>query len=313
MATDYYQEPINWSQISSVVVTSPEKMAEGLIYKNEKIFFYDTCSFRGHANLGKSDAEYLINYIKKVNGIIVITRCVLMELASKSGILNKEYVEYLHFVTITHGIKVIVMNEEDLFIILGECFNDIKVINEYLCWAVRMIRNPISTITGTLSENEQLHKMLIEGKGLTSSSVYKVFFSAVRDNKTESDNLGEELLAICMHLLSHMPGSEDYKFNVITEDKGARGTISSIFERTKQQYAGKKVVIYSTPKLLQEMIANKTIEDVDVISRILEMGNSGKVSVYALEPDEFTPNKHVYDSSELAGLMVEPNRIDVRF
>lgn len=313
MATIYSEVPKNWSSIEKNVITEPDRIANALLYGYDKVFFYDTCSFRGHSNLDNQDAAYIMKHIKQEHGVVVITRCILMELASKSGLLNQEYIDFIIRMTAFYEIEVLVMNEEDLYTVLSECFSTSTEINSYLMWSVRMLGVPTSTIEVTLSEKKELKRKLKEGKGLTTPNLYADFFTAVRNNKTESDNLGEELLAICLHILSHVPGNPDYKFNVITEDKGARAVISTLFEKTREQFAGQKIILYSTPKLVQTMVHLSRISDCNSISRILSLGSQGHISIYGVTPNEFETTKHTFDTEELAKLLLTPNGIDIRF
>lgn len=313
MTTVYFEVPRNWNAIEAKVTTVPEKIADALLYNYDKVYFYDTCSFRGHSNLIDTDIDYIISHIKQENGVVVITRCILMELASKSGELNQKYIDLINRMIDVHGVEVIVMNEEDLFNVLSECFSTAKEINSYLMWSVRMLGIPTSTIERTLNENPSIKKKVKEGKGITEKNVFPEFFKTVRGNKTEADNLGEELLAICLHILSHITGEPDYKFNIITEDKGARAAISNLLLKAKEQYAGRKVVIYSTPKLTKEMIELGRLRDSEVIARILGMGRVTTITVFGSLPHEFDTTEHSMDTRELADIMLVPNGIDIRF
>ncbi len=313
MATAYFEVPKNWDAIEAKVTTEADKIVEALLYKYKRVFFYDTCSFRGHSNLLNKDVDHIIAHIKEESGAVVITRCVLMELASKSGELNQQYVDLIHRMVDIHGVEVFVMNEEDIFAILNECFSSIKEINTYLMWAVRMLGVPTSTIEATFSENEYLRKNLKEGKGLSSKNLFSAFFVSVRNNKVKSDNLGEELLAICLQILSHIPGECDYKYNVITEDKKARATISNLFMKTKTQYRGSEIIIFSTPRLVKTIIELGRISDLDSITRILGMGRERDIKIYGTLPNEFETTEHTFNSRELAILLVAPGGIDIRF
>ena len=71
--------------------------------------------------------------------------------------------------------------------------------------------------------------------------MYKRFFEAVRANKESGDNLGEEVLAICLHILSHIPGEDNGKFCVITDDKGAASKIDAMFKKTAKQHRGREI------------------------------------------------------------------------
>lgn len=313
MATIYSEVPKNWEDIKLEVTTDPDKIAEAFLYTYKKVFFYDTCSFRGHSNLKDEDMDHIIAYIKQECGVVVITRCILMELASTSGELNQQYVDLIKRIVEVHNIEIIVMNEEDLFTVLSECFSTTKDINSYLMWAVRMLGVPTSTIETTFSENLNLKKNLKEGKGLNSKRLFSDFFGAVRNNKAQADNLGEELLAICLHILSYLPGESDYKFNVITEDKGARAVISNLFSKTQDQFPGRKIIIYSTPRLVKTIVEYGRLSNIESISRILGMGCERDIKIYGTLPNEFHTTEHTYNSRELAKIFLIPDGIDIRF
>ena len=75
MSVSYTDHPHNMSEIASYVITEKEKIVAE-IFGNSKCYFYDTCSFRRHANLDNTHAAYFLRYIKNQNGVVVITRCI---------------------------------------------------------------------------------------------------------------------------------------------------------------------------------------------------------------------------------------------
>lgn len=311
MSVGYTDTPLNMADIAPYVITDTSDITKE-IFEKQKCYFYDTCSFRRHANLGQNEAEYLLKYIKSQNGIIVITRCILMELASHSGVLNEEYVEYIKQIQ-EFQIPVLVIYEEDLFSTMDVCFGTNAAINGYLCWAVRTLKNPVSTITETLEQNSPIHNEVIKGKNLDNGGIYKRFFEAVRKNKESKDNLGEELLAICLHILSHMPGEADGKFCIITDDKGAASKIDSLFKKTAAQHKGKKIIIFSTPKLVQVLYREHILENKEHIQTILSTGIEGNIVVLGTCIFDIRSREISISSEELAQLITEPNGIHIIF
>ena len=93
-----------------------------------------------------------------------------------------------------------------------------------------MINSPVSTIAKTLLEDEGLRN-IVEEKSKNTQDFYTRFFSGVRKKKETGDNLGEEMLAVCLHVLVKLP-EEEGKFCVITDDKGAAGKIDASFGDT---------------------------------------------------------------------------------
>lgn len=312
MATIYTEIPHNWNAIKNFVETDVEIISR-LVFSFQKVFFYDTCSFRRHSNLDMEHMQFLLNYFKKHDSVIVVTRCILMELASHSGNLNLEYISYFNELY-NAGINIAILYEENIFEILSVCFSTKESINEYLSWAVRMLNAPVSTIAETLKSDLILNSEVKVGKNSNSSDLYKRFFSAVRANKESGDNLGEEILGICIHILSHLPGMENGKLCIVTDDKGASGKIDSLMKKTKRQYAGAKIIIYSTPKLVQNMYQEDIGLMKDNIVAILSEGTNSNIvvmgtTVYDLEVNE----KISRTCDELAELIMEPNGINIVF
>lgn len=311
MAVNYTDAPHNMAEIISYVTIEKDKIVSEIIGKS-KCYFYDTCSFRRHANLDSEKAEYFLRYIKNQNSTIIITRCILMELASHSGMLNQEYIDYIKRIN-DFGITVLVIYEEDLFSVMEVCFSTNAAINNYLCWAVRIIQGPVSTITETLEKNCSINNEVIKGRNSDNSGVYRRFFEAVRGNKESGDNLGEELLAICLYILSHMPGEEDGKFCVITDDKSAASKIDAMFKKTAKYYSGKKVGIFSTPKLVQVLCRENILQDKEHMKQILGTGTDGNIVVLGMLVYDIRSREISMNRDDLAELIMQPNGINIIF
>lgn len=117
---------------------------------------------------------------------------------------------------------------------MESCFSSRQQVNNYLIWAIRMVNHPVSTIAKTLLEDEGLRN-IVEEKSKNTQDFYTCFFSGVRKNKETGDNLGEEMLAVCLHVLVKLP-EEEGKFCVITDDKGAAGKIDAAFRQVNRRY-----------------------------------------------------------------------------
>lgn len=311
VAEKYTETPLNMEEIISFVVTDPNDIVRKILTQ-KACFFYDTCSFRRHANLRHDEALCIMNYIKAKNGIIVITRCILLELASHSGILNKEYIAYMRELK-EAGIDVLIMYEEDLFTVLGMCFSTNEIINKHLCWAVRNIISPAGTITETIEENPQIKEEVVKGKNLTNSKVYKKFFAAVRSNKRSDDDLGEETLAICLYLLASLPGEDDGKFCVITDDKEAASKLSLMNQKAEKHAGGKKIMILSTPKLTQIMYREHFLMNQEQAEKILSAGIDGNIVILGARIFDIRAKDISISCRDLAELIATPNGIHVIF
>ena len=312
MATAYTETPSNLSEIMPFIVTDI-KVIKNLFYSADRVIFYDACSFQRHSHLANREKSILIRYYNAHATTVFITRCILMELASDRGILAEEFIEFIKVMS-ENEIKVVLFDEEYIYDILSECFSVNEKINAYLLWAVRMCKSPTSTITETLKENTKLMAEVLEGKNLQQSDVYDRFFTAVRGNKEHDDNLGEELIAICVHILSHLPGVYDGKLCVMTDDKGAVAKIDSVMKKTDVRNRGVKIALFSTPKLVQHMFQEQVEISEDEMVTILSQGASGKIVVMGITAYDFDVNRSIsMTSRELAHKIMEPNGILIVF
>ena len=312
MATTYTEIPDNYNEIEPFI-TSDVKAIKNTFFTADWVLFYDACSFQRHSNLSDKEKSIIINYFKAHGTLICISRCVLMELTSDFHKLAEEYVNLIKGFN-EAGVVVAIFNEEYTFDILSECFAINEKINEYLVWAVRTVKSLVSTIEYTLKAEEKLYSEVIEGKNLRQSDLYSRFFSAVRVNKEHADNLGEELIAICVHILSHMVGIKDGKLCVLTDDKGAAGKIDSVMRRTNPQNRGAKIILFSTSKLVQHMFQEKIVMSEEEMENLISKGTSGKIVVMGTTAFDLSVDEKIsMTGKELVQKIIEPNGINIVF
>lgn len=312
MATTYTDNPDNFYEIETFVETEIEQIKK-IFFFSERVIFYDACSFQRHSNLAEKEKKILITYFKQHGAAIFVTRCILMELASNQHKLTAEYIEFMKNLHAA-GVKVVILKEEDIYDILSECFSTKERINEYLTWAVRMVKSPVSTIEETLKADQKLASWVMEGRNQKKSDLYDRFFSAVRNNKEHADNLGEKLIAICVHILSYLPGVFDGKLCVLTDDKGVAAKIDSAMRRTNSQNRGARIILYSTPKLVQHMFQEKTELSENEMLHLISQGVSGNIVVMGTTAFDLKVNERIsMTCHDLVHKIMEPNGINIVF
>lgn len=312
MATTYTESPSNFCEVESFVETEISEI-KSIFFSIEKVFFYDACSFQRHSNLADKEKDILINYYCERGIAVFITRCILMELASDQHKLIEKYIAFIKSMN-DAGVPVILYNEEFTYDILSECFSSNDKINEYLTWAVRMVKSPVSTIEETLKSDAKLYSEVIEGKTVKSSDLYKRFFTTVRGNKEHHDNLGEELISICVHILSYLPGVFDGKLCVLTDDKGAAGKIDSVMRRTNPQNRGSKIILFSTPKFVQHMFQEHVEMSEEAMINLISQGRTGNITVMGITAFDLKVDEKIsMTSRELVQKLMEPNGIKIVF
>lgn len=312
MATTYTEAPDNLCEIDGSIITDIDEIKRAF-YQADTVFFYDACSIQRHSNLKNVERDILIQYFVKKGITIFLTRCILMELAGDQHSLVRQLIDFIKELN-NAGVSVVLFNEEYAYNILSDCFSSIERINEYLMWAVRMAYSPVSTITDALNADIKLKSEVRVGKNLKASDLYQRFFSEVRGNKEHEDNLGEELISICVHILSNLPGVTDGKLCVLTDDKVAAGKLDSVMKKTSPENRGSKIIIFSTPKLVQHMFQEQVEMSENEMVNILSQGVSDNVVFMGItEYDLEVDSKISLSCRDLARKIMEPNGIRVVF
>jgi len=308
MPSLYSETPSNIDKILPFVVTDYDKTVN-LIFSSDKCIFYDACSFRYHSNFSKAGQDSIIEYIKNKNGIIIITNCILMELAGTSQSLNDLYINYIENLS-ENKIKVILFDEKNIFNILSEEYDSSVKVNKIFSFAVRNFNSPVGTVRKTINTDEKL-KEILKGTEFSKKSICADFFSKVKGNKESEDNLGEELIGICLYMLLHLSGESSGKFVVISDDHEAAGRFSAGTKSIPQNVSDKIVVILSTVRLLQNMINEDYITDSSLIENMLKKVISDKRKIYAAKQNDLFAQQYSFTAEEIAALITSKNEISI--
>ena len=310
MIKTYKDTPDNLSKIVPYVIMD-SKQAGSEIVAAEKCYFYDACSFRKHMDL--PHPEYLFEYIKRTKGIVVITRCILMELCSND---NKLWQEHINYVEKIHnaGIKTLVIFEEDIFEAEAICFSSNSEINRHLKIAIQTIKSKVGTVEETLKSDSALRDSIFVNNNNNAKTKYSDFFRKVRANKESEDNLGGELIIICIHILSNILEINEYKYTILTEDKGAISQLGKAIENIEKYSSKKSVTAITTPKLAQILFEENIITEKAILEAVLLTGNTDcKVKVFCSEKFDMYSTLKTMSCSELVEKIVNSGSIHINF
>ena len=75
MAYAYSEHPRNWNEIEPYV--NQGNLTQEL-FRRKTCYFYDTCSFRYHANMRWEVSDKIFEFIRQHDGMVVILRSILM-------------------------------------------------------------------------------------------------------------------------------------------------------------------------------------------------------------------------------------------
>jgi len=305
----YTEHPLNYSEMKPYVSEEIACIASAL-EKQQKLFFYDACSLRKHAALSRPDP--LISFFQKSACVVVITRSILMELASTGQTLQSGYISYICALH-DAGILVAVIYEEDIFSLLERCFSSSLQINTFLFRAVAVTKLATGAIETTLNKKPVLYQNLFVN--LTADrNLFRLFFSSVRQNKEPDDDLGEELLTVCVHLLANLPACRNYQFIVLTEDKGALFLLSKALQNSYNHLKQHFFSAVTTPRLTQHLYSTGILSGREQVQELLSANLQGdSIGILGSGPYHLAPQRMTLSPAELAQKITTPDALHIHY
>lgn len=97
----------------------------------------------------------------------------------------------------------------------------------------------------------------------------------------------------------------DGKFCVITDDKGAAGKIDASFRKTNHGYLGKRIILFSTPKLAQELYKEGIMAGAEELLPFLRAGNNGTIKILGTEIYDIKTQEITLKCEEVAAKIVD--------
>jgi hypothetical protein len=164
--------------------------------------------------------------LKLKEATIIITRTVLMELSPNSYNVHQIQVQYLKELH-DSGLKLILFDEELIF----DCLNEILKIsildaNLLLGYAIKEVSRFKTKTYEILNSMPKSVSYKLKGTNPGNTELYSNFFEYARTSKIEQDSLAEELMFICIIVLSKIPLEK--KFIYLSDDLNARTQIITI-------------------------------------------------------------------------------------
>ncbi len=300
----YTDAPHNFSEIASFVITDSEVVAREIIM-TDKCYFYDTCSFRNH--MLASNTNLIFEYIKATSGIVVITRTVIMELCSNDGKLWEQHIEYIRNMH-SEGIKIVVVYEEDLFKTLHTYCSDVSEINRWLSYAVKNAKSKAGSLEQVIGQDARLKKMLFQTEKCEDNKLAEKLFKSVRASKQSGDNMGEEMIAVCVHWLSRMRESCAYKYIIFSDDKRAIRIFGKVINNSREFSGQDMISEFSTAKLCYHMKLKGIVTQEEQVLALFSKSNVGDaLKVFCSEEFELSPAEKTMSIEVFAKKVITQN------
>lgn len=253
-----------------------------------KCYFYDTSSFRNHASI--PCRKLILQYFVQMQGVVIITRSVLRELCSADGSLWNEHIAYVSEMK-EMGIKVLLIYEENIAELLQSCYSNVPQINVWLSNAVKCVKSKYGAIENVLKHDDVLKQEVLVNYRHQDRLLGRRFFEKMRLGKEINDNLGEELLCVCLHLLTNIPEAVSYKYIMLTDDKNAVRLLGKVKQNVAKYETQKYLSAHTSANLCWHMKNSGIITCKEEVLQILngEKGNEQITTYcsdrYALFPE----------------------------
>jgi hypothetical protein len=297
MEKTYMETPYNFDDIKKYVILD-KKEAVDMILAADICFIYDTSAIRSHAKI--SDITPLISYIKSKNGIVIITKTVVMEMCSNNHMIWNEHIDFIKRLS-DAGINVLKFDEEDTLQCLRRVYNYTQdVLNNSLKYALRTARKwkgSVDEIIGN-SGSDMIRK-LCGNDSYSKTELFSTFFQMARSKKKSEDNLAEELIMVCIAILSNIPDRNEYKYIIVSEDRGSIRKLLELSENLEKHTGSKKCSLLTTPALCQILIKDRLINTSE-LQNILDFTYEDRIiKVFCSEEYDLKPKEKDFNKEEL--------------
>jgi len=312
MSKTYVETPYNFDEIKEYIIYDKKKAVDEIIVA-DICFIYDTCAIWSHSKI--SDITPLVTYIKGRNGVVIITRTVLMEMCSDDSKIWTQHIDFIKKLS-DAGIKVLVFNEEDSLECLKRVYaGSVGYFNNLLKYALRIARKWKGTVDEVIanSGSDMIRKLCGSGD-YSKSELFSTFFQMARACKKPQDNLAEELFIICAAILSNTPSINEYKYIVISEDRGLIRKLVEMTDNLKKHTGARRCSMLTTPGLCQVLIKEGLINTPDELQNILNCAyQDKKIKVCCSEEYDLKPKEKDYTKEELGDKLLNDSNFTVYY
>lgn len=299
MSKRYREHPSNFSEIEEYVVSDKSEVVN-LLFRGNNYFFYDTCSLLHHSKIPST--SYLIQYYNSHNAMIIITRTVLMELTSNNFEIHQTQIEFIKDLA-QSGIKILIFDEE---LVVDALQHMIDIRNEdanlLLGYAIKEVIKPKKAVHKIMNNIGIDMKVKILGNKPGTNLLYEYFFQFARNQKVTADSLAEELVLICIIILTKIPLGKKYIF--VSDDLVIRPNVIDINTYTKKYHNVQAPYQLTTPTLVYKMFKNSIISSKEDMLAILNAAFNGNVNIYYVGETDIEQQSKPFEKIELVDRII---------
>ncbi|MGL5677500.1 MAG: hypothetical protein ACRDDX_13900 [Cellulosilyticaceae bacterium] len=267
---------------------------------NKRFYFYDTCSILYHSQ--SANRKKIISFLKDNNAVVMITTTILMELTSDLFKIRSIQMEYIKEI-FNSGIKIIVLKEEQIGEVL-KAYTTLSNVecNDVLAYGIREMSKAKHKIYDIIKNEPIQNQRKFKGVDKVPTEIYSDFFTTARAQKETQDSLGEELIFLCIIVLSRLPGKQ---FIYLSDDKKSMPQVIIIQQYIAEYYDAKEFTQLSTAGIVYRLYKSYDVSAQEVLVEILECTTSdNNIGIWCLQEFDINPKRITTTPQKLVQEMV---------
>lgn len=274
MEKKYQEVPSNFSVFEKQVIHEKAEIVDAFA-KAHKYFFYDACSILHHSN--STNKQSIIVYLRSKADTIFITRTVLMELTANSFELHPTQIQYISELN-NSGFKVILFDEEVIYDCLKDTLNiNTEEANKLLGYAIKEVSKNKTKTSQIIENMDKPISSKLKGTNPGNSELFSTFFQYARALKSEGDSIAEELILICIMVLTRIPIG---RYVLISDDMRIRAQVISVNDYILKHHGRKEPYQLTTASLVYKMYKDQALSNRDDMIEIMKAAFTGNVYVF---------------------------------
>lgn len=274
MAKKYQEVPSNFRSFESYIIYEKEKVVDAF-GKAHKFLFYDTCSILHHSS--SANRHIIISYLKSKADLIVITRTVLMELTANSFEVHPVQIQYFRELN-TCGFEIVLFDEEVIYDCLKGALNiSTEEANKLLGFAIKELRRSKTKIYEVIEKMDKPTSSKLKGTNPGNRELFNAFFHFARALKSEGDSIAEELILLCIIVLTRIPTG---RYFLISDDIRIRPQVIGVNEYILRHHGRKEPYQLTTASLVYKMYKDGLLTNRDDMIEIMKSAFTGNANTF---------------------------------
>jgi hypothetical protein len=176
------------------------------------------------------------------------------------------------------GFKIILFDEEVIYDCLKDALNiRTEEANKLLGYAIKEVSKNKTKISEIIEKMDKPTSSKLKSTNPGNRELFSTFFQYARALKSEGDSIAEELILICIIVLTRIPTG---RYVLISDDMRIRAQVISVNDYILKHYRRKEPYQLTTTSLVYKMYKAQALSNRDDMIEIMEAAFTANVYVF---------------------------------